>query len=125
MNEGVTKQRTVLQMTRLARLTDVVYGIVIWNFFTLIPGPDGEWYWDTVEEFLRGNASVLGLVVIGVAIGIVYWIQNNTLFSNIERTDSVHTALAIVHLFFLLVLILDFWFRICCGLWAVAWTSPA
>ena len=101
--DGAKPQREILQLKRLETLTDVVYGIVIWNFFTLIPGPDGEWPWDSIGAFLTSNLLTFALVIVGVVVSIIYWIQNNALFGNLERTDARHTALSIFQLFFLLI----------------------
>jgi uncharacterized membrane protein len=43
------------------------------------------------------------IVMIGVVVAIVYWLQNNALFGNLDRTDSLHTALSILQIFFLLL----------------------
>lgn len=96
-------KREILQLRRLETLTDVVYGIVIWNFFTLIPGPEGEWPWESIGSFLTSNLLTFALVIVGVGISIIYWLQNNALFGNLERTDGRHTALSIFQLFFLLI----------------------
>ncbi len=96
-------KREVLQLRRLGTLTDVVYGIVIWNFFTLIPGPDGKWPWDSIGAFLTSNLLTFVLVIVGIVISIIYWLQNNALFGSLERTDARHTALSIFQLFFLLI----------------------
>lgn len=96
-------KRETLQLRRLEMLTDVVYGIVIWNLFTLIPGPDGEWPWESIGSFLTSNLLTFALVLVGVVISIIYWLQNNVLFGNLERTDARHTALSIFQLFFLLI----------------------
>ena len=40
------KKRQKLQLVRLRRLIDVVYALVIWRAFTLMPKPtEGEWSW--------------------------------------------------------------------------------
>ena len=48
MNDSKQSQsrRGALLLTRLERLSDVVYGIIIWQMFMLIPTPDSvgkEW----------------------------------------------------------------------------------
>jgi hypothetical protein len=35
------------------------------------------------------------LVIIGIVVTIIYWIQNNVLFGNLQSTDSRHTILSI------------------------------
>lgn len=103
--EGLAKnKRDTLQLKRLGTLTDVVYAIVIWRIFTLIPRPGvADWHWDSVASFLTSNILTFALVIIALTITIIYWLQNNALFGNLERTDSLHTAISILQLFFLLI----------------------
>lgn len=95
-------RRSVLQLMRLERLTDVVYAIVIWRIFAAIPKPgDAGWSWNSAGEFLAANVGPLVLSALAVLIVIIYWSQNSTLFGNLERTDGKHSALSIFQLLFL------------------------
>lgn len=97
-------QRSHRQLRRLETLVDVVYAIVLWRCFMLLPRPGGEqWNWQSLPSFLAGNLETLVLVALGVAVTIVYWLQSNTLFGLLERTDNKHTALAICQAFCLLL----------------------
>ena len=46
-------------------------------------------------------------MAIAMVIVIIYWIQNNALFNNLDRTDGQHTAISIVQIFFLLCFLLS------------------
>ena len=97
-----------LQLSRLERLADVIYAIVLWRLFVLIPKPvsaDGAWH--TFSEYLAANAMTLIIVVIGVVFVIIYWLQSNTLLGNLEKSDSKHTILSIVQLFALLLFLMS------------------
>ena len=99
----ITK-RQKLQLVRLRRLIDVVYALVIWRAFTLMPKPtEGEWNWDVIDSFLAENIMTFALIIICMVIVIIYWLQHNALFNNLERTDGRHTALSILQIFFLLL----------------------
>ena len=102
-----SKIRT-LQLSRLERLADVIYALVLWRLFTLIPKPvsaDGAWH--TFSEYLAANGMTLIIVVIGVIFTIIYWLQSNTLLGNLEKSDSKHTILSIVQLFALLLFLMS------------------
>jgi hypothetical protein len=71
MEDKAKRKRSVLQLSRLETLTDVVYAIVIWNFFVLIPDPAGEWPWDSVVSFLTTNWLTLVLVYWRIGIYII------------------------------------------------------
>jgi hypothetical protein len=44
-------------------------------------------------------------VIIGLVFSIMYWLRLNTLMTWFDRTDSVHTGLSILSVFFLLLLL--------------------
>lgn len=96
--------RSARQLRRLETLTDVLYAIVLWRLFMLIPRPGvtGE-TWTGVRDYLAHEWIALALVTIGLVFTIIYWLQSNTLLSALERTDGRHTALSILQLFFVLL----------------------
>ncbi|MCK5700256.1 MAG: hypothetical protein KAI29_03860 [Cyclobacteriaceae bacterium] len=97
-----------LQLSRLERLADVIYALVLWRLFTLIPKPvSAEGAWHSFPEYLGESGSTLVIVVIGVIFTIIYWLQSNTLLGNLEKSDSKHTILSIIHLFALLLFLLS------------------
>ena len=102
--DSAKNKRETVQLSRLETLTDVVYALVIWRLFVLIPKPgEANWHWESIGSFLSSNVLTLILIIIGLAITIIYWLQNNALFGNLERTDSFHTAISILQIFFLLI----------------------
>ena len=107
--EDKTKlRRGSLQLQRLARMIDVVYAIIIWRAFMLLPRPAAEQLnWEHIGAFLSANIGGFLAVVIGIVVTIIYWIQNNRLFGNLKSTDSRHTILSILQLFFLLVFLVS------------------
>jgi uncharacterized membrane protein len=106
-------RRESLQLQRLARMVDVVYAIIIWRAFTLLPRPTSEQLsWEHIGAFLSANIGGFLLVIIGIVVTIVYWIQNNVLFGNLQSTDSRHTILSILQLFFLLIFLVSLRFGI-------------
>jgi len=102
--EDKTKyRRESIQLQRLARIVDVVYAIVIWRAFMLLPKPTAEQLsWEQVGAFLGANIGVFLMVIIGIAVTIIYWIQNNVLLGNLQTTDGRHSILSILQIFFLL-----------------------
>jgi len=101
-------RRESLQLQRLARMVDVVYAIIIWRAFTLLPRPTAEQLsWEHIGAFLSANIGGFLLVFIGIVVTIIYWIQNNVLFGNLQSTNSRHTILSILQLFLLLVFLVS------------------
>jgi len=96
--------RPILQLKRLEVLTDVVFGIVLWRTFMLIPQPEAaDWKWKSVQPFLADNLAIFAIVAIGIALTIIYWVQNNALLGSLEETNVLHTSLSILQIFFLLL----------------------
>jgi uncharacterized membrane protein len=97
-----------LQLSRLERLADVIYALVLWRLFTMIPKPvSAEGAWHTFSEYLSENAFTLIIVVIGLIYVIIYWLQSNTLLGNLEKSDGKHTILTIVQLFAVLLFLMS------------------
>jgi uncharacterized membrane protein len=106
MADNSKPRRSVLQLSRLETLTDVVYALVLFRMFLLIPTPDHtEWHWGYFLEFFGDNAITFALVAIGLAVTIIYWGQNNLLMGSLAKTDPRHTALSIVQIFCLLLFV--------------------
>ena len=103
--EDKTRQkREKLQLRRLERIFDVVYAIVIWRIFILLPSPTAEQLTrEQIGPFIGANIGVFLMVIIAIAVTIIYWIQSNLLFGNLQSTDTRHSVLSILQLFFLLV----------------------
>ena len=95
------------QLERLGTLTDVVYGVALELIISWLPLPEDSqatgavWIFDLWAE----NSQNIIAVVIGLVFSIMYWIRSNTLMTALDRTDGVHTGLAIASVFFLLVLL--------------------
>ena len=95
------------QLERLAILTDVVYGVALVLIISWLPLPEEShatgavWIFDLWAE----NSQNIIAVVIGLVFSIMYWIRSNTLMTALDRTDGVHTGLAIASVFFLLLLL--------------------
>jgi uncharacterized membrane protein len=96
------EKRWVTQLARLETLMDVVYGLIIWRLFQLLPRPMEDETRSVLQLFAEDPRDAL-TVVIGIIIVIVYWMQSNLLFGHLERTDARHTALSIVQIFCLLL----------------------
>ena len=92
------------QLRRLETVMDVVYAILLWRAFQLLPRPTkADWSLEGMKAFMSANALGFVLVLVFVLLVIIYWTQNNVLFNNLDHTDGKHTALSIAQLFSLLL----------------------
>ena len=107
-DDKTRQKRETLQLSRLERMADVIYAIIIWRCFVLLPRPTAEqWSREFISTFLSDNVGGFLVVFIGIVFTIVYWLQNNVLFGNLRGTDSRHTVLSILQLFFLLIFLVS------------------
>ena len=95
--------RGTRQLRRLEMLMDVVYALVIWRLFMLMPRPEKIGEWRSLSSFLSSNVELFVIAGLALIIVIIYWVQNNALFGYLDRTDNRHTAISIVQIFFLLL----------------------
>ena len=95
------------QLTRLATLTDVVYGVALVLVITWLPMPEeshsGGAVW--IRDLWIENSDNMIAVAIGLVFSIIYWMRSNALMTALDRTDGVHTGLSIASVFFLLLLL--------------------
>ena len=84
-----------LQLRRLEILADVIFALAIVHIFLEFPRPTpGE----NLTEFFGDNLGAIAVVLVGFAFVIVYWLQNNTVFGVLAKTDNRHTVIGIVQL---------------------------
>ena len=82
---------------------DVIYALVIWRLFMILPRPDeGESGSGSVLDLVTSHWDTFLVVLLGLVIVIIFWLQNNSLFGYLKATDRIHTVIAIFQLFFLL-----------------------
>jgi uncharacterized membrane protein len=96
------------QLRRLETLTDCAYAVSLVLIIQWMPLP---------SESTTGGVRVLlgqlfeeyagNLISIGIALAfvIIYWLRNNSRTALLDRTDTVHTTLSIVSVFFMLFLL--------------------
>ena len=97
-------KRSILQLSRLERIMDVIFALVIWRLFTFLPKQDvDEGKWSSVTEMLAAEWQTFLFVLLAIVIVIIYWLQNNSLLGNLKKTDGIHTAISIFQVFFVLL----------------------
>ena len=97
-------ERDERQLRRLQTLVDVIFALMIFRIFTLLPhlsNPETEQI-DPLRIFTEGGQNFV-MFGIGFILVTVYWIQNNKTTGNLVRTDPKHTVLSLLQLFFLLL----------------------
>lgn len=97
-------ERDERQLRRLQTLIDIVFGLLIFRLFTLLPHPikpeTGDF--DPLVIFTKSGEN-FQMFVIGFVLISIYWLQNNKTTGNLVSTDGKHAVLSIIQLAFLLV----------------------
>lgn len=89
------------QLRRLERLIDVVYGVGLVVMVSNLP--DAVTWPSSLGDFRLAFVEGVGLAILGLAILVIYWTQNNRLFRRLDRTDARHSALSVIQVFFVLL----------------------
>jgi uncharacterized membrane protein len=83
---------------------DVVFAIVIWRTFILLPRPEESVVkWESVQVMLREEWLSFLFVLLATGIVIIYWLQNVSLLGNLKKTNGIHTTISIFQLVFVLL----------------------
>ena len=91
-------------LRRNQTLIDVVYGLVLFQLFLLLPKPSKEMIDNNdFSSLIDENGSLLLTVIIGIIWVIIYWGQSNLQFGYLKYTSKTLSSLSIVQLFFLML----------------------
>ncbi len=98
------KERGFKQMIRVITIIDVLYALLIFQVFTLMPRPevDGFTREELTEVLSQSYLNYLGIFV-GLVLILLYWGQSNVQYGNMDRTDGRHSVLSILQVFFLML----------------------
>lgn len=98
------KQRDRKLLSSLLIVINVLYALLIFQIFMILPRPDDPALeYSTLEQIFSENRNVLLVMVVGLFMTITYWIQFNKQIGNLERSSNIHAALALVQMVFLML----------------------
>lgn len=94
------------QLFRLAVIIDVLYALMIYKLFLLMPNPEIDGFGrDELVKVLTESYLNYTVITIGLVLIILYWGMSNLQFGNLKRTNSTHSALSILQVFSLMLYI--------------------
>lgn len=103
---GAIIERGGKQLFRLSVITDVLYALMIYKLFTLMPNPEIDGFGrEELFEVLTESYLNYTVIAIGLVLVILYWGMSNLQFGNLKRTNSTHSALSILQIFSLMLYI--------------------
>ena len=99
-------ERGEKQLWRLSVLIDVLYALMIYKLFTLMPNPDIDGFGrDELYNVLTKSYLNYTVILVGIVLVILYWGLSNRLFGNLSHTNSAHSTLSILQIFSLMLYI--------------------
>lgn len=98
------EERGSKQLLRLAIIIDVLYALIIYKLFLFLPRPevDGFTTDDLVEVLSTSYLNYL-VMFVGFVLVLIYWMQSNLQFGNLERTDGKHSTLSLLQVITLMI----------------------
>src|SRR5210317_1358741 len=98
------KERGAKQLLRLAILIDVLYALMIYKMFLFLPRPDIDGFTkDDLYEVLTTSYLNYLVMFVGFILILIYWMQSNLQFGNLERTDGKHATLSLLQVITLMI----------------------
>jgi len=97
-------QRDKKLLDSLSIVINVLYALMIFETFLILPRPDDpELEYSSLEQIYSENVMVLLVIVVGLIMILTFWIQFNKLIGNLVRSSAVHASLAIIQMVFLMI----------------------
>ena len=98
------KERDIRLLNSLAIVINVLYALMIFQIFLILPRPDDpELEYSSLEQIYSENVNVLLVMVVGLVMTINYWMQFNKLVGNLVKSSSTHAVLSLVQMFLLMI----------------------
>ena len=98
------QERGFAQLVRVITVIDVLYALIIFRLFTLLPNPDIDNFGASeLITVLKSSFANYTVMIIGIVLVLIYWQQSNLIFGNIKRTDPRHSSISILQVVCLMV----------------------
>ena len=97
-------ERGVGILYSLKIVINVLYALLIFQVFLILPRPDDpELVYVSLTQIYSEHIMQLVMMVVGLILILMYWIQFNTQMGNLVRSSPLHATLAVVQMIFLMI----------------------
>ena len=97
-------ERGVGLLNSIRVVVNVLYALMIFQIFLILPRPDDpELAYHSLSQIYSDNIMQLVMIVVGLILILLYWIQFNTQMGNLVRSSPLHATLAVVQMIFLMI----------------------
>ena len=97
-------ERGVGLLNSIRVVVNVLYALMIFQIFLILPRPeDPLLVYNSLPQIFSEHIMQLVMMVVGLILILLYWIQFNTQMGNLVRSSPLHATLAIVQMICLMV----------------------
>jgi len=97
-------ERGVGLLNSVKIVINVIYALLIFQVFLILPRPgDPLLEYQTLSQIYSENLSQLLVIVVGLILIIMYWIQFNRQLGNLVRSSPMHAAMSVLQMFCLMI----------------------
>ena len=97
-------ERGVGLLKSITIVINVLYALLIFQVFLILPRPgDPLLEYQTLSQIYSENVNQLLVIVVGLILIILYWIQYNRQLGNLIRSSPTHASLVVVQMFCLMI----------------------
>ena len=80
---------------------NVLYALLIFQVFLILPRPDDpELKYHSLGQIYAENVNQILVIVVGLILVIMYWVQFNRQLGNLVRSSPMHAAMSVLQMFF-------------------------
>ena len=97
-------ERGVGLLNSIRVVINVLYALLIFQVFLILPRPDDpDLKYHTLGQIYSENLNQLLVIVVGLILIIMYWIQFNRQLGNLVRSSPIHASLSVVQMICLML----------------------
>jgi hypothetical protein len=92
-------ERGVGILFSLKIIVNVLYALLLFEIFMILPRPDDpELNYLSLVEIYNEHSLKLVVIIVGLILILIYWIQTNKQLGNLVRSSPIHASLAIIQM---------------------------
>lgn len=97
-------ERGVGLLNSVTIVINVIYALLIFQVFLILPRPgDPELEYHSLGQIYSENLTQILVIVVGLVLIVMYWIQFNRQLGNLVRSSPIHASLTVVQMISLML----------------------
>ena len=92
-------ERGVGLLNSVLIVINILYALLIFQVFLILPRPgDPELEYNTLGQIYSENLTQILVIVVGLILIVMYWIQFNRQLGNLVRSSPIHATITVVQM---------------------------